>query len=165
MNAEHLAQFGQSGFVVLRQAFDPTPLTEECDRAMDAAFPRRTLHVLAQGSGTVSFRYVPLMCERTPLSLGLLDRFALDAAELVGRAVLPGRAKTTRYYGDTEWHRDSAMNLASVAFVAYLDQTSAHTGVFRVLPGSHLDPVPRFPWRRAATPQTTARSSRPSRAT
>jgi len=146
VNAEHLARFAQSGFVVLRRAFDPLPLTGECRRALSEAFlPNDSLQVLAQGSGTVSFQYVPVMCESTPLSLGLLDHFALDAAKLLGRAVLPGRAKVTRYYGDTGWHRDSERDLGSVAFVAYLDATSAQTGVFRVLPGSHTDtdrPIP-----------------------
>jgi hypothetical protein len=141
VNAEHLAQFARSGFVVLRRAFDPLPLTDECRRALfEALGPDDSLHVLDQGSGTVSFQYVPVMCESTPLSLGLLDRFALDAAQLLGRAVLPGRAKATRYYGDTGWHRDSERDLGSVAFVAYLDATSANTGVFRVLPGSQRDP-------------------------
>ncbi len=141
VNAEHPSQFAQAGFVVLRGAFDPLPLTEECGRALSEAFrPNDSLHVLTQGSGTVSFQYVPVMCESTPLSLGLLDRFALDAAQLLGRAVLPGRTKATRYHGDTGWHRDSERDLGSVAFIAYLDTTSAHTGVFRVLPGSHTDP-------------------------
>ncbi len=146
MNAEHIAQFAQQGFVVLRRAFDPLQLTGECRRALSESFlANDSPRMLAQGSGTVSFQYVPVMCESTPLSLGLLDHFALDAAELLGRAVLPGRAKATRYYGDTGWHRDSGRDLYSAAFVTYLDPTSAQTGVFRVLPGSHTDtdrPIP-----------------------
>lgn len=149
MQASDASHFRQFGFVVLRSAVDPGPLSEEIDRALlDGFGPTDAVRVFSHDqvlppedprSGTVAFRYLPMMCERTPVSLGLLDRFAGVAAELLERAVLPGRAKGTRYYGDSGWHRDSERDLSSVAFVAYLEPLTARTGALRVLTGSHRD--------------------------
>lgn len=97
-----VTRFRESGFVVLRGVFDPAPLSEEVDRAFAEGFrPGHEVHVISQGTGRVSLRYLPMMCDRTPVSLDLVDRFASVATELLGRQVIPGRAKGTRYYGDT----------------------------------------------------------------
>ena len=94
-----VAEFRENGFVVLRGCFDPAPLGAEIDRAFAEGFlPASGLTVLSQGTGEVSFRYLPMMCERTPVSLGLLDRLAAVAGELLGREVLPGRVKGTRVF-------------------------------------------------------------------
>ena len=141
MDPDVVTRFRESGFVVLRSAFDPVPLSREVDRAFAEGFrPGHEVHVISQGSGRVSFRYLPMMCDRTPVSLDLLDRFASVATELLGRQVIPGRAKGTRYYGDTGWHRDSDRALPSLGFLAYLEPLKSGTGALRVLPGSHLDP-------------------------
>jgi hypothetical protein len=135
-----VTEFQESGFVVLRSAIDPAPLAAEIDRAFSEGLrPGDRVHVVSQGTGDVRFRYLPMMCERTPVSLGLLDRFALVAAELLGREVLPGRAKGTRYYGDTGWHRDAYRDLPSLGFLTYLEPLDEGTGALRLLPGSHLD--------------------------
>jgi Phytanoyl-CoA dioxygenase (PhyH) len=143
--------FESDGFVVLRGAFDPSALAEEFDTVRRDAFgDDQEAQTLEQGSGTVTFLYVPMMCERTPVSVALIERCAVHAAELVSRPVLPGRAKGTWYEGDTGWHRDSALDLVSVGVVAYLEPLAATTGALRVLPGSHVhadDPLPE----RAAT--------------
>ncbi len=133
-------RFVRDGFVVLRGAFDPAPLAQEFDRALVDAFDHgQGVTTVAPGQGTVTFRYVPMMCERTPVSLGLLDRYAVIAGELLGRPVLPGRAKGTWYVSDTAWHRDSTHGIASLGVVAYLEPLEVSTGALRVVPGSHAD--------------------------
>ena len=134
----HVVEFRENGFVVLRGFLDPAPLGAEIDRAFSEGFlPASGVTVLSQGTGVVSFRYLPMMCERTPVSLGLLDRLAVVAADLLGRDVLPGRVKATRYFGDTGWHRDSEHALATMGFLAYLEPLTAQTGALRVMRGSH----------------------------
>jgi ectoine hydroxylase-related dioxygenase (phytanoyl-CoA dioxygenase family) len=140
MDTDLLDRFNREGYVVLRGAFDPIPLVQEFDRvAADAYGDGRSATTLAQGSGTVTFRSVPMMCERTPISVALIEPSAVIAAELLGRAVLAGRAKGTWYQSDTAWHRDSEHNLASVGVLAYLEPLDGATGALRVLPGSHVD--------------------------
>jgi hypothetical protein len=85
----------------------------------------------------VSGRYLPMMCEHTPVSLALLDRFMAPAAQLLGRPVLPLRAKGVLYFGSAAWHRDSDHPVASVGFATYLEPLRADNGALRVLPGSH----------------------------
>ncbi len=68
------------------------------------------------------------------------SRLADTVAELLGRAVLPGRAKASRYFGDSSWHRDSSHDIASVGCVSYLEPVTADTGALRVIPGSHRRP-------------------------
>jgi hypothetical protein len=136
--------------VVLRGAIDPAPITAEVDRVLLDVFLGDTTAAAVQRSETSTFQYVPMMCERTPVSLGLLDQCSEMAAELFGRAVLPGRAKGTRYFGDTAWHRDNPDDDAppSVVFVAYLDSVDASNGALRVLVGSHVDRDPSRPGAR-----------------
>src|SRR5215468_6125281 len=115
MDTDLVDHFVREGFVIVRGAFDPVPLIQEFDRvAADAYGDGRAATTLAQGRGTVTFRSVPMMSERTPTSVALVDPCATIAAELLGRAVLPGRAKGTWYQSDTAWHRDSVHELASL---------------------------------------------------
>jgi hypothetical protein len=130
-----IAHFRTFGFVVLRRAFDASSLSEELDRALREAFPRSV--GVAVGGGEIAFRYVPMMCEHTPLSVVLLDRFAGPAAQLLGVPVLPVRAKGVMYSGATRWHSDSSHDLASIGFAGYLEPLHAHNGALRVVPGSH----------------------------
>jgi hypothetical protein len=142
--------FERDGFVVLRGAFDPSALAEEFDIVRRDAFGDCQLaETRAQGSGTVTFLYAPMMGERTPVSVALIDRVSVHAAELVGRPVLPGRAKGTWYEGDTAWHRDSTDDLVSVGVLAYLEPLDATTGALRVLPGSHVHADAPLPERGA----------------
>jgi hypothetical protein len=131
------ADFRAGGFVVLRAAFDPGPLSDEVDRAL--ADGVRLSATDNTGSGGIEFRYVPMMCERTPASMSMIDALARPAARLVGRAVLPVRAKGTRYFGGSGAHRDSELDVASVGFLAYLEPVTASSGALRVRPGSHVD--------------------------
>lgn len=120
------------GFLIIRSAFDPRPLAEELDRVMgDGLVPPLDI------SGGERFRYAPMMTAETPVSLSLLDRLEPLATELLGGAVLPTRAKGVLYSGDTSWHGDSDVSLASVGIAAYLEPVKANTGALRVLPGSH----------------------------
>jgi Phytanoyl-CoA dioxygenase (PhyH) len=124
--------FRTFGFVVLRQFFDPSALAAEIDRVMSDG-----LVADVSGSGETRFQYVPMMTAETPVSLSLLDRVEAVAAVLLGGPVIPTRAKGTRYFGNTPWHTDSALPLASVGFVTYLEPLGVENGALRVLPGSH----------------------------
>lgn len=130
-----IAYFQTFAFVVLGQAFDPGPLADELDRALQDGF-RSSFAVEVGGSG-IEGRYLPMMCERTPVSLSLLDRFAGPAEEMLGGSVLPLRAKGIEYFRSTSWHHDTDLAIRSVGFACYLDSLDAERGALRVLPGSH----------------------------
>ena len=131
LSSESVEAFRTLGFLVLRQFFDPGPLAAEIDR------------VIADGSGGASrrgdmqFVYVPMMTSHTPASLALLDRAEPVAASLFGGPVLPTRAKCVQYVGDTPWHLDSEVPLASVGILAYLEPQRPGNGALRVIPRSH----------------------------
>jgi hypothetical protein len=131
-----LSVFRNTGVVVLRGFCDPRPLCVEVDRALADA--RRRESAANTGNAGNAFEYVPMMCERAPVSVALLDALAVPAAELLGREVIPTRAKGTRYLGGTSWHRDSDMDLASVGLAEYLEPLDAQSGALRVICGSHL---------------------------
>jgi hypothetical protein len=134
------------GYVVLRGFFDPQPLDVELDRALkDGTGGRQLPQRFSVGSGTVSLQYVPMMCERTPVSLDLSRALASFVEGLVQRSVLPGRAKGTRYFGDTSWHRDSEHDIQSLGCLAYLDRLTATSGALLVLPRSQLDRTRELP--------------------
>jgi Phytanoyl-CoA dioxygenase (PhyH) len=132
LTAQVASTFRTFGFVVLRQFFDPSPLAAEIDRVMSDGLVADAL-----SDGAIRFQYVPMMTASTPLSLSLLDRLEAVAAALLEGPVLPTRAKGVRYCGNTPWHTDSAIPLASVGFIAYLEPLNAENGALRVLPGSH----------------------------
>jgi hypothetical protein len=144
--ASRIERIRNKGFVVLRGDIDPVPLGEEFDTVFRDAFEgdegATTRH---QGSGTVAFKYAPMMCERTPISLALVDKFSVIAADLLGRAVLPGRAKGSRYFGDTSWHRDSEHDVVSLGVVCYLEALRAGNGALEVIAGSHSNRSMRLP--------------------
>jgi Phytanoyl-CoA dioxygenase (PhyH) len=131
-------EFIEVGYVVLRRFFDPLRLTAECERAIgDGVNPTQSAQKFAVGRSTVSLQYVPMMCELTPVSLDLASAVASVAEELFQRPVLPGRAKGTKYVGDTSWHRDSEHDVASLGCIAYLNRLTAETGALRIVPRSH----------------------------
>ena len=137
-------QLRAHGYALLSAAFDPRALTAEVDLAIadgcQVAFR-------FEGAGVaVSGRYVPMTCERTPVSLSLLVGGAAAAARVLGRAVVPFRAKGTVYDRRTDWHVDTDLAVPGVSVLAYLDPLDAHTGALRVVPGSHLAGwIPRGP--------------------
>ncbi len=116
------------------QFFDPVPLCAEFDTVMSDAFD--DLAHVNSGSAGNRFRYVPVMNERTPVSVDLTLKLADLANELLGAPVLPGRAKATTYFGATNWHRDSDGPARSIGMVCYLDTLDACTGALSVVPGS-----------------------------
>lgn len=130
------AKFETDGYIVLRNAFDATPLAREMDRALDES--RRGAGFAADvGAGVIGGRYVPMTCARTPESVHLIDRLEPIAAALLGAAVLPTRAKGVLYAGASPWHRDATGDVRSVGFAAYLESLRADNGALRVVPGSH----------------------------
>ncbi len=143
MNADPVSDLRSAGFVVLRNFFDPRPLAAELTHAMVDAFAGSPAANV--GDAGNSFRYVPMMCERTPHSLAFLDDLTPRATTMLGRAAVPLRAKGTRYFGETAWHRDSDLDVASLGFVAYLEPVHSDDGALRVLPGSHRHRPRRAP--------------------
>jgi hypothetical protein len=87
--------------------------------------------------GEIRFQYVPMMTAETPASLSLFDRLEPVAEMLFDGPVLPTRAKGTRYFGESPWHVDSVLPVASVGCLAYLEPTGPDDGALRVVPGSH----------------------------
>ena len=138
LRAGDVASFRDEGFVVLRDWFDPAPLSDEMDRAFRAGLPHDAPR--RRGSAGTEFRGLVMMSEHTPVSLELLDALAAPAAELLGRRVLPGRAKGQLYLGETGWHRDTENDVPQMGFVAYLEPVAADTGALQVVPRSHVDP-------------------------
>jgi hypothetical protein len=136
-------RFRTDGYLVLRRAVDGPALAAEVDRALADGFaPSGAIN--RSDEAAIRFRYLPMMSERTPVSLGLVARFRGTAAALIGRDVLPVRAKAVEYHGGSTQHRDSDLRLASVGFACYLEPLTASTGALRVVPGSHLgDPADR----------------------
>jgi len=130
-----IREFETNGVVVLRCFFDPGPLTEEIEKALTDGFGGRT--PVNIGSAGNEFRYVPMMCDETPESLLLLEALVRPAAVLLGRETIPTRAKGTRYFGGTSWHRDSDLTIRSIGFAGYLDALDAGNGALRVMKGSH----------------------------
>ncbi|MEZ5400873.1 MAG: phytanoyl-CoA dioxygenase family protein [Bryobacteraceae bacterium] len=129
-----LSHFRVFGFVVLQQFFDASPIGAEIDRLLPS---EAGTSVNTPGAGEIRFQYVPMMTAETPASLALLARTQPLAERLFDGPVLPTRAKGTRYWGDTPWHADSGLPLASIGILAYLEPLRAETGSLRVIPGSH----------------------------
>ena len=127
--------FQVSGFLILRQFFDPGPLTAEIDRVLHDAF--KLSSPVSRYDG-IHFQYVPMMTANTPESLSLLDCTATVAERLLGGTVIPTRAKAIRYFGETAWHVDSVQPIASIGFMTYLEPLGPENGALRVLPGSQL---------------------------
>lgn len=129
------AQYYQTfGFLVLRNFFDPRLIAAEIDQVLRNG--SRSSGEVTRGDA-IHFQYVPMMTAETPASLQLLDRTEIVAATLLGGPVLPTRAKGTRYWGDTPWHTDSDLAIASLGVVAYSESLREKSGALRVLPGSH----------------------------
>jgi hypothetical protein len=133
VEAIDLPHFRTFGFVVLRQFFDPIGLAEEIDQVLHNG--------VVPSSGVLGdvakFQYVPMMTAETPMSLSLLNRAEAVAKTVLDCPVLPTRAKAVRYSGDTSWHTDSNLPIASIGFAAYLEPLGPGSGALRVLPGSH----------------------------
>lgn len=131
----YAAELDSLGYLVRRHAFDASALSEEADVALREGVCRSFSAGVA--GELVRGAYVPMMSDRTPTSLGLLDELAILAEALLGRPVLPVRAKVVRYFGGVSWHRDTELPLKSLGFLAYLEPLDASNGALRVIPGSH----------------------------
>ena len=71
-------RLSDDGYVVLRSFVDIAALHAEFDRTMRDAFT--TAH-RQRGSTGNEFRYVPVMCARTPVSVSLVTMTTCDTAE------------------------------------------------------------------------------------
>ena len=101
MHETDVAHFRAFGFTVVRGRLNGAALRSEVEHALAESRARAHFTALA------TFRFVPMMTARTPLSLALVDELEDAASLLLGGAVLPIRAKGVRYSGTTRWHRDS----------------------------------------------------------
>jgi hypothetical protein len=127
--------FRENGFAVVSGAFTPDALAAEMDAAFEDAFASEPFQ---DGSGGIRFASVPMMSEHTPVSVLLADALADAAASAFGRPVLPGRAKGTRYAGQSAWHSDSDLEIPSAGCVAYLEPLRRDRGAFEVQRASHM---------------------------
>lgn len=126
------------GYAIVPAAFEPGEITAEVDWAI-ATGCKAGFH-LESDRLTVSALYVPMTTAETCASLSLLLSGAAVAHQLLGRAVVPFRAKGTVYSHETSWHRDTELDISAVSILAYLDPLDAETGALRVVPGSHRRP-------------------------
>jgi hypothetical protein len=133
-DAVDVPHFQTFGFVVLRNFFDPHPIAGEIDQITREG---RQLSFGTSDEARIQFQYAPMMTAETPGSLWLLDRTEAVAEALLGDSVLPTRAKGMRYWGNTPWHADSSLPLASIGVLAYFESLREDNGALRVLPGSH----------------------------
>ena len=127
-------RFRTFGFVVIRQFFDARLIAAEIDHVMQHG---RKSSLETSPSAQIYFQYVPMMTAETPASLALLDRTETIAATLFDSPVLPTRAKGVRYSGNSSWHTDSDLPIASLGIVTYFESLREDSGALRVLPGSH----------------------------
>jgi hypothetical protein len=156
-SALDLLHFRAFGFVILRDAVDPSTLGIELDHAVGA---NRTTPL---ETGVARAQYAPMMAKTTPYSLSLLDRFQDTATTLLGARAVPLRAKGVRYFGSTSWHADSLdPAVASVGFAAYLEPLGPGTGALRVVPASHRAEVRADVLRYAAARAEAAADSVPA---
>lgn len=135
LNEAEARHFEVFGFTVLRNAFHASALSLELDLAIDNSSWRA--FAAERDANTATGRYVPMMCEHTPESIALLAHFTPLAEHILGRAVLPCRAKGVQYQGATSWHRDTELPVRSIGFLAYLEPLTAADGALCVMPGSH----------------------------
>jgi len=132
--ALHVPHFRTFGFVVIRRFFDARLIAAEIDHVMQHG---RKSSFKPSPSVQIHFQYVPMMTAETPASLALLDRTETIAATLFDSSVLPTRAKGVRYSGNTAWHTDSDLPIASLGIVTYFESLGEESGALCVLPGSH----------------------------
>jgi hypothetical protein len=137
-DADAVRSFREAGFAVVTGALAPGELAAEIDAVFDDAFGDETLQ---QGSGGIRFASVPMMTERTPHSVLLADALADAAASAFGRPVLPGRAKGTRYIGESALHSDSELDIPSLGCVAYLEPLRRGHGALVVRPHNQSEVV------------------------
>ena len=134
MDEAQRAHFDAYGFVRLPAYFDPGPLAREVQQSLTDGFSTSSHR---NTGAAATFRYVPMMSERTPISLDLIVWFADIARELLESPIVPGRAKGTEYSGSTSWHRDSDGPVASLGILCYLTNLDERTGALQVVPGSN----------------------------
>jgi hypothetical protein len=137
-DADAARSFRETGVALLAGAFDPDALAAEMDDAFGEVFDAATSQ---HGSGGIRFASVPMMTERTPASVLLADALAKAAAAALGRPVLPGRAKGTRYTGESALHVDSELDIPSLGCVAYLEPLRRGQGAFEVQLRGRPEPV------------------------
>ena len=131
-DARHLETFG---YVVLHTAFDPAPLAREFDETMRRG-PRDPTH-LNSGSAGNQFRYVPMMSEHTPVSVGLVVDLAHVAEHLLDGV---GPARPSQSHELRRLRRMAPRQRAARAQYRdgeLFEPLDADTGALRVLPGSH----------------------------
>lgn len=131
--------FLSRGYAIIPAALDPAGITAEVDWVISEGC--KAGFRLESESLTVTASYVPMTIAETPASLSLLLDGASLARQMLGRPVVPFRAKGTVYSQETSWHRDTDLDIPAVSLLAYLDPLDAETGALRVMPGSHHEPV------------------------
>jgi hypothetical protein len=135
------AFFKAFGYLVLRGFFSSED-RRTIDREFSAALARQYAHRPFDGSAR---QWTTMMDEDTPFFAGLLEdpRLVGMVGQLMPEPMLGITVDANRYVGDTWWHSDSRSPLQhGIKFAFYLQPVGARTGALRVIPGSHLLPLP-----------------------
>lgn len=153
LSDENVSEFRERGYVVLRGLFSSPEverLRAEVDEALSSAFGadygRNTrTEDLADGEIAAEGNFLPLMADRSPLSMALVadDPRLLPAADkfLDTAAVPVSPALATCMVSDTPWHNDSGTGERWVRFNAYLDRVEEATGALRIAVRSQKRPA------------------------
>lgn len=153
LSAEYVSDFREHGYVVLRGLLSITEaeqLRAEVDSALSSVFSsdygRNTrTEELGEGEIAAEGNFLPLMAERSPLSMTLVaddPRFLPAADTLLGTSAVPvSPALATCMVSDTPWHNDLGTGDRWVRFNAYLDPVDAATGALRIAVRSQNRPA------------------------
>jgi hypothetical protein len=132
---EHVEHYRSFGFVILRNQLDEATidaLSSEVDTSFRDAFGDRFDE--RPDPGGITGHYLPVMSTtRTPVSLGLVERFHPLARRLLGREALPSPAQAILFFDQANWHDDTGLDVTAVKFACYLEPLTAATGALRVL--------------------------------
>ena len=123
---EMVRSFQRDGFAVLRGAFDPSELSQEIDDALRDGIPAGSRPM--EGAGGVEFLSVVMMCERTPVSLALVDDLAELAAELWTDQCSLARRRAPTTSDRAVSTPTATPAIPSLGSVAYLEPVPASSG-------------------------------------
>ncbi|MEU3765291.1 phytanoyl-CoA dioxygenase family protein [Amycolatopsis keratiniphila] len=143
LSQKTVSYFQTFGFVVLRGLLseaEVAQLREETSFAMTDVYGDRFQDKTIMVTDEPAYG-LPMMTEETPFASRLVaddPRFWQSSHHLMGTATVPSNGAATCFRANARWHADMASTAKGVKFMTYLDGCSPETGLFQVLPGSHI---------------------------